>query len=163
MQVSDSVLSTTSFGAVQTRVPSRELIMIKSNSVIRFLYPERNFAKVCRRNYQVRLKTGDLVENKKRKKRKKKERRSPVSRFDIENNGAKVSFRPLGEPKQLRGSRVPCSSKLAETRQRPARKDCPTNYNIPGESNQSEEELRASNLRQPLEYKSRAPLGLLDE
>lgn len=160
MQVSDSVLST-SFGAVQTRVPSRELIMIKS--VIRFLYPERNFAKVCRRNYQVRLKTGDLVENKIRKKRKKKERRSPVSRFDIENNGAKVSFRPLGEPKQLRGSRVPCSSKLAETRQRPARKDCPTNYNIPGESNQSEEELRASNLRQPLEYKSRAPLGLLDE
>lgn len=162
MQVSDSVLST-SFGAVQTRVPSRELIMIKSNSVIRFLYPERNFAKVCRRNYQVRLKTGDLVENKIRKKRKKKERRSPVSRFDIENNGAKVSFRPLGEPKQLRGSRVPCSSKLAETRQRPARKDCPTNYNISGESNQSEEELRASNLRQPLEYKSRAPLGLLDE
>lgn len=72
MQVSDSVLSTTSFGAVQTRVPSRELIMIKSNSVIRFLYPERNFAKVCRRNYQVRLKTGDLVENKKRKKREKK-------------------------------------------------------------------------------------------
>lgn len=163
MQVSDSVLSTTSFGAVQTRVPSQELIMIKSNSVIRFLYPERNFAKVCRRNYQVRLKTGDLVRNKKRKKRGKKERRSPVSPFDIGNNGAKVSFCPLGEPKQLRGSRVPCSSKLAETRQRPARKDCPTNYNIPGESNQSEEELRASNLRQPLEYKSRAPLGLLDE
>lgn len=72
MQVSDSVPSTTSFGAVQTRVPSRELIMIKSNSVIRFLYPERNFAKVCRLNYQVRLKTEDLVKNKKKEEEKKK-------------------------------------------------------------------------------------------